>query len=316
MSAGSGTFYQELYGLKHRPFALTPDPDFLYLTPSHREALDRLEYGIEEGFGFLVLTGEVGLGKTTLVHALLARLPAHFETAYILDPALRFPEILAMVLEDLGVKTPSAADKGELLTTLHRFLLEEHARGRDVLLVVDEAQHLSVENLEALRMLANLETGKRKLVHILLVGQPELAAVLAQPQLRQLAQRIGVQASLRPLTRDETGAYVMHRLRAAGAASHHCRFDERAIERVHRHSGGVPRLINRVCHAALVAGFVAGARVLTAAHVDQGWRELAATADRRERGPRRGRRRLERLAWILALVCAALLAHFTVLGAP
>jgi general secretion pathway protein A len=299
----AAALYHTSYGFRHDPFSLTPDPDFLYLADSHQEALDLLSYGITEGFGFAVLTGEVGTGKTTLVHALLARLPERFRTAYVLDPALQFAEILSMIVDDLGIKAPSTR-KVDLLAALHRFLLEEHAQGREVLVILDEAQSIAVPVLDELRMLSNLETDKRKLIHIFLVGQPELDELLERPQIRQLAQRIAVRARLRPLNVRETRAYVAHRLHAAGAAPD-VRFTPRAVERVHRYADGIPRLINRVCHAALMAGYVAGARVITESLVDRGWRELAATR-RRARGSRA--RRAARVGWIAVTTLAAALA--------
>ena len=269
-----GTFYHELYGLSQRPFALTPDPDFLFPAEPYREALDRLTYGIEEGLGFLVLTGEVGTGKTTLVHTLLARLPANFKTAYLMNPILTFEEILAALQDDLGVTGRRPGEgKGRQLHRFNQFLLEMHAAGQEVVVVIDEAQNLSPQLLEELRMLSNLETSKAKLLHLILVGQPELGAILDAPGLRQLRQRIGVQAVLRALNQEETGSYIAHRLQRAGARTA-CRFSPEAVEAVHRRSGGIPRLINQVCHAALVAGYVSGATLITRAMVEQGAREL------------------------------------------
>jgi general secretion pathway protein A len=271
---GAGTLYQQLYGLRGRPFSLTPDPDFLYLSPQHREALEALLYGLHEGLGFTVLSGEAGTGKTTLVHALLMRLPDTVTTAYLVNPRLSVEEILASILNDVGVR-PQSTGKADLLGQLHRFLLEHHALGREVLVIFDEAQNLTAPLLEEIRMLSNLETSNAKLLHILLVGQPELDVLLEMPQLRALNQRLGARARLRPLAAVETGVYIHHRLRAAGAGSG-CGFTPQAVGRVFRYSRGIPRLINQVCHAALIAGYVEGACRISPEMVQRGWRELAA----------------------------------------
>jgi general secretion pathway protein A len=306
----ASAFYQELYGLKARPFALTPDPVFLYPSASHEEALDLLTYGLREGLGFSVLTGEVGTGKTTLVHALLARLPDSVKSAYVLNPVLVFPEILATILEDLGVR-PTGMRKAELLSQFNRFLLAEHAGGHEILVVIDEAHNLTVPLLEELRMLSNLETNKAKLVHFLLVGQPELDTLIDLPQLRQLKQRVGVRVRLRPLNARETGEYIQHRLGAAGAAAD-CRFTPSAAGLVFSYSNGVPRLINQICHAALVSGYAAGARSITDAIVQRGWRELVS--HHAPLTPPGGRRRVKR-RWaaraaeaLLVVLTAALVA--------
>jgi general secretion pathway protein A len=300
----AGAFYQELYGFRHRPFALTPDPDFLYLAPAHQEALDFLSYALREGFGFAVLTGEVGTGKTTLVHALLARLPGTFRTAYLLNPVLSMPEILSTILEDLGCR-PASTRKADLLVELNRYLLARHAEGGEVLVVIDEAQTLTVSLLEELRLLSNLETSKAKLLHLLLVGQPELDAMLDLPQLRQLAQRLGVRVRLRPLDANDTAAYIHHRLRAAGAAPG-CGFTRDAAAEVFRLTGGIPRLINHACHAALVAGYVESARVISSRMVLRGWCELGAAASSRTRpeAPGSGSRRSAAARVALAIVLA------------
>jgi general secretion pathway protein A len=291
----TGTLYQDLYGFRQRPFALTPDPEFLYLGTAHQEALDLLTYGLREGLGFLVLTGEVGTGKTTLVHALLAGLPPTMDVAYVLNPVLSFPEILGTILDDLGV-TPTSRRKADLLAALNRFLLAEHAAGREVLIVIDEAQNLTAPLLEELRMLSNLETDKRKLVQILLVGQPELDRMLETPGLRQLMQRVGVRARLRPLGRAEVAAYVASRLRTAGAGPD-CRFTPGALDLVHRRSNGIPRMVNQICHAALIAGYVGGRPVITETAVERGWRELASRRlGTGPGGPETERTRLVRLA--------------------
>jgi general secretion pathway protein A len=267
-----GVFYHEFYGLRHRPFALTPDPDFLHLTDAHREALERRWVGLQEGLGFLVLTGEVGTGKTTLVHALLTRLTTRWKTAYLINSLLDFPEILASILEDLGV-VPASTRKTDLLRQLNVLLLQEHAAGCEVLIVIDEAQNLSPALLEEVRLLSNLETPGAKLVHLLLVGQPELDALLDAPQLRQLRQRVGVRVALRPLTRPETGGYITHRLRIAGPNSE-CRFTPAAVDQVYGESCGIPRLINKICHGALIAGYVARTSVITPPLVNRAIHEL------------------------------------------
>ncbi|MBS0396210.1 MAG: AAA family ATPase, partial [Proteobacteria bacterium] len=210
--------YTSFYGLAEKPFAITPDPRYLYLSERHAEALAHLLYGIDDAGGFVQLTGEVGTGKTTMVRSFLAQLPAHADVALILNPRVTPEEFLLAICDELHVAVPEALRTSVKATVdlLNRYLLEAHARGRRVVVIVDEAQQLSADVLEQVRLLTNLETATQKLLQIILVGQPELREVLARNDLRQLAQRITGRYHLDPLERPEAAAYVRHRLKVAG----------------------------------------------------------------------------------------------------
>jgi general secretion pathway protein A len=247
--------YESFFGLTEKPFAITPDPRYLYLSERHAEALAHLAYGIQESGGFIQLTGEVGTGKTMVVRSLLQQLPANCDMALILNPRITPAEFLLAICDELHVAVPerlTSSVKG-LVDLLTRYLLDAHARGRRVVVMVDEAQNLSPDVLEQVRLLTNLETATQKLLQIILVGQPELRDVLASPDLRQLAQRITGRYHLEALSRTETLAYVRHRLRVAGAAAEV--FTAGALREVHRLSGGIPRIINVVCDRALLGAF-------------------------------------------------------------
>ena len=236
--------YTNFFGLSEKPFAITPDPRYLFLSERHAEALAHLLYGINESGGFIQLTGEVGTGKTTIVRTLLSRLPQHADVAVILNPRITPTEFLLTICEELGV-TVAEADRDSVKTlvdALNRHLLNAHAEGRRVVVIVDEAQNLSPAVLEQVRLLTNLETATQKLLQIILIGQPELAVLLDRNELRQLAQRITGRYHLSPLTREETQEYIRHRLRVAGVAAEI--FTRRALREVHRLAGGVPRIIN------------------------------------------------------------------------
>src|SRR5579871_467935 len=263
--------YLSFFGLNEKPFAITPDPRYLYLSERHAEALAHLLYGINEAGGFVQLTGEVGTGKTTIVRSLLAQTPKDAEIALILNPRMTATEFLLTICEELGIGVPDAAEGSlkDLVDILSRYLLRAHAAGRRVVVVVDEAQNLAPAVLEQVRLLTNLETNTRKLLQIILIGQPELRELLARNELRQLAQRITGRYHLNPLTPGETAAYVRHRLRVAGATTDI--FTAPALAEVYRLSGGVPRVINVVCDRALLGGYstdrhrVTGTLVRTAA---------------------------------------------------
>ena len=247
--------YTSFFGLNEKPFSITPDPRYLFMSVRHGEALAHLVYGVTESGGFMQLTGEVGTGKTTLVRTLLLnRMPANADVAVILNPQLSAREFLATICEELGVTEPE--DKGSikaLIDALNHHLLEAHADGRRTILVVDEAQNLAADVLEEVRLLTNLETAKQKLLQIILIGQPELRDLLARSDLRQLAQRITGRYHLEPLSRDETAQYIEHRLKVAGALAEI--FDSGARREVFRLSQGVPRLINVICDRALLGAY-------------------------------------------------------------
>ena len=247
--------YLSFFGLNEKPFAITPDPRYLYLSARHGEALAHLLYGINEAGGFVQLTGEVGTGKTTIVRSLLAQTPKNAEIALILNPKMTAPEFLLTICEELGIGVPDSAMDSlkDLVDILSGYLLRAHAGGRRVVVVVDEAQNLAPSVLEQVRLLTNLETNTRKLLQIILIGQPELRELLARNELRQLAQRITGRYHLNPLTHAETVAYVRHRLRVAGATSDI--FAPTALSEVHRLAVGVPRVINVVCDRALLGAY-------------------------------------------------------------
>ena len=248
--------YTQYFGLKENPFALSPDPRYLYLSQRHQDALAHLMYGITGGGGFVQLTGEVGTGKTLLIRALLQRLPETVDVALVLYPFLSVREFMIALCDDLRIQRPAENSLKALIDTLNAFLLENHANGRRTVLIVDEAHRLNREVLEQIRLLTNLETTKEKLLQIVLVGQPELTSMLAQPEMRQLAQRITARYDLQALLPRETRAYVLHRCRVAGAESP--LFSPMALWWVYRLTGGVPRLVNLLCDRALLAAYAAG----------------------------------------------------------
>jgi general secretion pathway protein A len=247
--------YTSFFGLTEKPFAITPDPRYLFLSERHAEALAHLAYGIQEAGGFVQLTGEVGTGKTMVVRSLLQQLPANCDMALILNPRITPAEFLLAICDELHLPVAErlASSVKGLVDLLTRFLLDAHSRGRRVVVMVDEAQNLSPDVLEQVRLLTNLETATQKLLQIILVGQPELRDVLSRSDLRQLAQRITGRYHLEALTRSESIAYVRHRLRVAGATSD--LFTNGALHEVHRLSGGIPRIINVVCDRALLGAF-------------------------------------------------------------
>ena len=259
--------YLTFFGLNEKPFAITPDPRYLFLSERHSEALAHLLYGINEAGGFVQLTGEVGTGKTTIVRSLLAQTPKNAEIALILNPKMTAPEFLLTICEELGIGVGDAAQGSlkDLVDILSHYLLRAHAAGRRVVLVVDEAQNLSPSVLEQVRLLTNLETNTQKLLQIILIGQPELREILARTELRQLAQRITGRYHLSPLSREESVAYVRHRLRVAGATSDI--FAPAALETVFRISEGVPRVINVICDRALLGAYSLDRHRVTAALV-------------------------------------------------
>ncbi len=246
--------YTSFFGLNEKPFAITPDPRYLFMSERHGEGLAHLVYGVTESGGFIQLTGEVGTGKTTLVRTLLGQIPNEVDIALILNPQLSAIEFLTAICEELGIQLPE--EKGStkaLVDALNRHLLDAHARGRRTILLIDEAQNLDDVVLEELRLLTNLETAKQKLLQIILIAQPELREKLSQTKLRQLAQRVTGRYHLEPLSREEAERYIDHRLRVAGALTEI--FDPRARREVFRLSGGVPRIMNVICDRALLGAY-------------------------------------------------------------
>ena len=259
--------YLSFFGLNEKPFAITPDPRYLYLSERHAEALAHLLYGINESGGFIQLTGEVGTGKTTVVRTLLSRVPHHADVAVILNPRVTPVEFLLTICEELGLGIADADRDSvkQMVDALNRRLLAAHAEGRRIIVIVDEAQNLSAEVLEQVRLLTNLETPTQKLLQIILIGQPELRELLDRTELRQLAQRITGRYHLEPLSREETRGYIRHRLRVAGAAGEI--FTPGALAEVHRLSTGIPRVINVTCDRALLGAYTQETRKVTAALV-------------------------------------------------
>jgi general secretion pathway protein A len=257
--------YEAFYGFTEKPFKLTPDPKYLYLSPRHTEAFAHLEFGRRERGGFSVITGEVGTGKTTLARYFLSRLESKTATAVVLYPALTAAELLRSILEDLHIPVTGTTLKDHV-DALHKFLLSAHGDGRDVVLLIDEAQDLSAEVLEQIRLISNLETDTDKLIHIVLMGQSELHDMLERHELRQLAQRVTARYHLTPLSREEVSEYVRHRLVVAGGDGK-VTFTSGALKAVHRLARGIPRLVNLICDRALLGGYVNGTHAIDAAIV-------------------------------------------------
>jgi general secretion pathway protein A len=273
--------YEAFYGFREAPFNLTPDPRFLFMTPDQREALAYLKYGIQERKGFLVLSGEVGVGKTLIMRTLLGQLDEQVASALVMNAMLSFGALLRMALLDLGV-TVGGRSKVDMLLALQRFLLETHARGGNTLLIIDEAQNLTPASLEEFRLLSNLETSTAKLIQIVFVGQPELVQLLNSHRLRQLRQRIPGVCELHPLAADGVAEYIEHRLRVASEGRTGQLFEPEALREVAAHTRGVPRLINVVCDRALLIGYVRDRRRIGVESVREAIEEI-------ERGYQTGR---------------------------
>ena len=264
--------YREFFGLKEKPFNITSDPNFLFLSRVHKEAFAHLLYGIKERKGFLEITGEIGAGKTTLCRAILSKLDKNTKSAFIFNSTLPEVQMLQAILEDYGI-TVLRRNKVSLLKQLNSFLIEELTRGNNVVLIIDEAQNLKPSMLEEIRMLSNLETDKDKLFQIVLVGQPELKNKLASPGLRQLRQRISVRFHITPLEKDEVNEYINHRLAVAGSDGS-ITFDSDAVEAINDFSGGIPRIINTICDKSMLTANVMETRRITAPIVKRSIQEM------------------------------------------
>jgi general secretion pathway protein A len=275
--------YAAYFGLGQEPFSIAPDPRFLYMSERHREALAHLLYGLGAGGGFVLLSGEIGTGKTTVCRLFLEQIPADCNVAYIFNPKLTVIELLQSVCEEFhigvapGDHPPTVKD---YLDPLNEFLLRQHATGRNNVLIIDEAQNLSAEVLEQLRLLTNLETSERKLLQIILIGQPELRTMLARPELEQLAQRVIARFHLDAMTAPETAEYIQHRLEVAGLARP-LPFDRRALQRIHQLARGVPRRVNLLCDRALLGAFATGQAVADRRTVEKAASEVFGPAPRR-----------------------------------
>jgi len=271
--------YLDFYNLKEKPFNLTPDPAFLFYSNAHRKAVAFLKYGLEESKGFLQLTGPIGSGKTTLLRTILAQLDEKTRTAYIINPCASFTDLLRSIMRDLEISAiPQTQSKIELLDFFHDFLLVQMKRSQPVIAIFDEAQNLSLENLEEIRMLSNFETTKDKLIQIVFVGQPELIKKLDRPELRQLKQRIQVKYHLAALSLPEVQAYINHRLSVAGSEGEII-FSDDACREIYNFSGGIPRLINSICDIVLLIGYVNEWKEFDAATVKEAMKEMSGSFD-------------------------------------
>ena len=293
--------YQQFFGLNEQPFSIAVNPRYLFMSARHRDALAHLLYGVGSGGGFILLTGEVGTGKTTLNRCLLEQMPEHTDIAIVLNPALSAVELLATVCDEFEIDYPSGTDSLKVLTdSLHQFLLSNHRADRRTVLMIDEAQHLGFDVLEQIRLLTNLETDEKKLLQIILTGQPELASMLSRPELRQLNQRITARFDLTPLDRAETRTYVQHRLNIAGNRDDRVIFSVSAVREIYRLSGGVPRLINLLCDRAMMGAYGRQQDQVSAGLIREAAAEVWGSAPAGHGRSGRG----GRWAWILAAVVA------------
>lgn len=273
--------YESFYHLKEQPFGTTPDPRYLYKSDGHREALAYLAYGIFQKKGFLAVTGEVGIGKTTVIRAFVHSFHPSLEVAFVLNTRVTFSEMLYLILEDFGVHVEGEPSKVQLLTRLNEYLIARFAENRNPVIVIDEAQNLSSEVLEELRMLSNLETNEQKLLQIVLVGQPELETLLSQQNLRQLKQRIPGVMRIQTLGPEEVPEYIRHRLVTAGLVNGSLEFTDDAEAAIYGYSRGIPRLINAICERALLRGYLRRSSVIQRETVEASVREvLDATQSR------------------------------------
>ncbi len=283
--------YLEFFGLKEKPFNVTPDPHFLYMSPSHQEAFANLLYGVQERKGFVTLSGEVGTGKTTLLHNLLGNLEDNTESVFVFHTGLEFTDLLEMIHHELGIEIKSTSRAG-MLQTLNHYLIEKLREGVNVALLIDEAQNLSPEILENLRLLSNLETSKDKLLQIILVGQPELEEKLALDELRQLRQRISVRSRIEALSHEDCRAYILHRISVAGVKPGATPiFSDEALDAIITYSNGIPRQLNILCDSTLLIAYAEGDRHVKAKHVEEALSDQASatspTASSRSKKPKR-----------------------------
>ncbi len=306
--------YLNFYGFERDPFGVTPDPDFLFMTPGHREALAQLLYAIHEKKGFILVTAEIGMGKTTLLEALRQELDANTAVAYVSNSLLPFPAILEYMFEEFDIEKPGDSP-AQRLVVLQNFLVDRHRAGQNTVLILDEAQNLYPQTLEQIRLLSNFETTKEKILQIVLVGQPELLARLEMPELRQLKQRIGILCSIPPMTRSGTRNYIRTRLRMAGLQDLGV-FTEAALQRITEYAAGIPRVVNTVCDHCLLIGYADQTRRIDPDIVEQaiGYLEVGARPRRRTRATVRRARvrarpsRISPLRWSLVGMTTAVVS--------
>ena len=289
--------YRKFFGLKRDPFSIAPDPRYLFMSERHREALAHLVYGLEGGGGFVLLTGEIGAGKTTVCRCFLEQVPRRCNVAYVLNPKQTAEQLLASICDEFRIPHAKGASSKDLVDAINEFLLRTHAVGQNNVLIIDEAQNLSPDVLEQLRLLTNLETAERKLLQIVLIGQPELRGMVDGPSLEQLAQRVIARYHLGPMSPAETAQYVRHRLSVAGLNGP-VPFSDEAMARVHELSGGVPRRINLLCDRALLGAFAAGRPTVDERLLDGAADEVSGRASAPP--PAAGRR------WVWVAVAAGL----------
>lgn len=299
--------YKKFYGFKSRPFEITPDPSFVYLSDPHQEALASLKYAIQEGKGFSVITGDAGTGKTTLVHKLLSNLDGKVRTCYIFNPLMDRDDFLKFVCNDLGVEMSSIKSRGQNLSALHSFLLNSFAKHEKVFLIIDEAQCMEPELLQEVRLMTNLETAKYKLLHVILLGQPELTQILNKTEFRPLKQRITVRYHLRSLDLPETKEYILYRLKRAGSRNITL-FSDSAIKEIYRYSQGIPRLINILCDNALLAGYSSEQKRLSKELITKTAEDMDVTLP----GKSRMIKMIFRATMIVALLFLVLLTIFAI----
>lgn len=291
--------YREYFGLKEFPFSISPDPHYFYISEGHREALAHLMYGIQVDGGFVLLTGEVGTGKTMVCRRLLENIPENCEIAFILNPKLSSAELLAAICDEFRVPYPEGTRSiKDLVDRLNNFLLAIHEKGRKAILIIEEAQNLSVEVLEQVRLLTNLETSQRKLLQIIMLGQPELRDMLAKPELRQLSQRITARYHLGPLAKNEISSYINHRLSVAGLVRGEL-FPKPTVEMLSRLTGGVPRLLNIMCDRALLGTYLEGKE-----RIDK---KTLVNAAREVSGDKIGRNKRRRVYYAAIILVSALI---------
>ncbi len=273
--------YKDYFGFKEDPFSIAPDPQFLYMSDRHREALAHLIYGMKADSGFVLLTGEVGTGKTTVCRCLLGQVPENSEIAFILNPKLSVIELLATICDELGIVYPQDnASVKIFIDQINTYLLNAHSQGKQIVLIIDEAQNLSVDVLEQIRLLTNLETDKRKLLQVIMLGQPELNSMLERQELRQLAQRVTARYHLEPLSKNEIEGYLIHRLAVAGVERQ--LFPPAAISKLYGLTGGVPRLINLLSDRALLGAYVKELNVVSPALLAEAANEVFGKNNRKK----------------------------------